>query len=92
MSTEPQRSGRTWIVRSPADLGRAISGLRRVTGRNQQQLAEEGGLGRDLLSELENGAGPMVIGRVLRILRLMGATVTITLPRESGGGERDGGE
>lgn len=71
---------RTWTVRSPEDLGRAIAGVRAVRGLSQQQLAHETGLDRSYLARLEAGASQLVIERVLRVLRRTGATVTITLP------------
>ncbi|MBO9534625.1 MAG: helix-turn-helix domain-containing protein [Solirubrobacteraceae bacterium] len=74
-------SSQTWVVRSPDDLARALSGARRARGLTQGELAAELGLGRSYLAELESGAAsPMVIERVLRALRRLGATVTITLP------------
>ena len=75
----------TWVIRAPDDLARALAGARRARGLTQAELAEELGVGRSYLAELESGAAsPMVIERVLRALRRLGATVTITLPSDDG--------
>jgi transcriptional regulator with XRE-family HTH domain len=71
---------RIWIVRSPADLGRAIAGARTQQGLTQQELAAEADIERTYLARLEAGASPLVLERALRALRRMGATVTVTLP------------
>ena len=80
---------RRWTVRSGADLGRAISGVRVERGLTQADLARETGVNRSYLAELESGAdSPLVIERALRALRRMGATVTVSLPVEGDRGER----
>jgi len=71
-------------VRSPEDLGRALAGARAARGLTQQALAEQTGIGRSYLAELESGAAsPMVIDRLLRALRRTGATVTISVETDS---------
>ncbi len=80
MPTSPHT---TWVVRSPEDLARALAGARTARGLTQQQLAEQTGIGRSYLAELESGAAsPMVIDRLLRALRRSGATVTVTVEAE----------
>lgn len=76
----PTKKTRTWEVRSPEDLARALAGARAARGMTQQDLAEQTGIGRSYLAELESGAAsPMVIDRLLRALRRSGATVTISV-------------
>lgn len=75
-----RRGARSWTVRSPADLGRAIAGVRGVRGLTQVELAEQAGIGRSYLAQLEAGASQLVLERSLRALRRMGASVTVTLP------------
>lgn len=90
MSTSDSDRDRRWTIRSGADLGRAISGVRVERGLTQADLARETGVNRSYLAELESGAEPpLVIERALRALRRMGATVTISLPVEGDRGERD---
>jgi transcriptional regulator with XRE-family HTH domain len=76
---------RSWTVRNPGDLGRAIAGVRAARGLTQSELAAQVGIGRSYLAQLEAGASQLVLERSLRALRRMGASVTVTLP---GGDER----
>ncbi len=74
------RAAKTWVVRSPEDLGRALAGVRKARGIKQAALAEDIGVYRSYLAKLESGAAsPLVIVRVLRALRQSGATVLVTL-------------
>lgn len=87
MPTEDRETARvrSWTVRNPGDLGRAIAGVRAARGLTQSELAAQVGIGRSYLAQLEAGASQLVLERSLRALRRMGASVTITLP---GGDER----
>jgi len=71
---------RNWTIRNPADLGRAIAGVRGARGLTQAELAAQAGIGRSYLAQLETGASQLVLERSLRALRRMGAEVTVTLP------------
>jgi transcriptional regulator with XRE-family HTH domain len=73
-----------WSVRSAADLGRAIAGARVQSQLTQRQLAEQAGVERSYLARLEAGASTLALERALRLLRRMGATVTVTLPQDDG--------
>ncbi len=81
MSTSGSRS---WIVRSPSDLGRAIAGIRTVRGLRQEDLAIETGIDRTYLAKLEAGASSIQLERMLRALRRMGATVMVTVAENHG--------
>ncbi|HEY8544201.1 MAG TPA: helix-turn-helix transcriptional regulator [Acidimicrobiales bacterium] len=70
---------RTWTVRTGADLGRAVAGVRDELGLTQQQLADATGLDRTYLARLEAGASVQLLDRALRALRRMGAEVTISV-------------
>jgi len=72
-------AARTWTVRDSSDLGRAISGVRRARGLTQAELAERMSLHRQYLAGLETGANTIILERSLRILRRLGATVTVTI-------------
>jgi transcriptional regulator with XRE-family HTH domain len=79
MPTDPTTS--SWRIRTPADLGRAISGARRERGLSQGALADELGFKRSYLSELESAGEPTIaLERSLRALRRLGAELTVTLP------------
>lgn len=84
MRTNKTQHIRTWVVRSPADLGRAIAGVRTEKGLTQEGLAEQAAVDRSYLARLEAGASPLILERTLRALRRMGATVTVTLPEDDG--------
>jgi transcriptional regulator with XRE-family HTH domain len=86
MRTEQISPARQWTVRSPADLGRTIAGVRAERGLTQEELAHEAGVDRTYLARLEAGATTLVVERALRVLQRMGARVTVTLP-ESGNGD-----
>jgi transcriptional regulator with XRE-family HTH domain len=80
MQTEPGQSAHSWAIHTPADVGRAIAGVRHERGLTQEGLAEAIDVDRGYLARLEAGASPLVLERTLRALRRMGATVTVTLP------------
>lgn len=75
-----------WSVRSPADLGRAVAGVRYERKLTQEELAAELGIERSYLARLEAGASTLLLERALRALRRLGATVTVTLPEDDGEG------
>ena len=79
MAPNPDR--RAWTVRTGADLGRAVAGVRAEKGLTQQRLAEVAGIDRSYLARLEAGASVRYIERALRALRRMGADVIISVPR-----------
>jgi transcriptional regulator with XRE-family HTH domain len=85
MSTD--RTTSSWRIRTPADLGRAIAGARRERGLSQGALADELAFKRSYLSELETGGeATIALERSLRVLRRLGADLTVTLP--GGHGDR----
>jgi transcriptional regulator with XRE-family HTH domain len=75
---------RTWSVRSGEDFGRAIGELRRAQGLTQEDLARQSGITRDWLARLETGHTNRVLEHLLRLLRRLGATVTITWESHDG--------
>ncbi len=75
----------TWTVRSGQDLGRAIADIRSRRGLTQQQVADKVGLTRGYLAKIETGRSVTLLDHLLRILRRLGATVTITLTKPDNG-------
>jgi transcriptional regulator with XRE-family HTH domain len=69
----------SWIIRSAADFGRAVAGVRRERQLTQEGLATEVGVDRTYIARLETGMKTLAIERVLQVLRRMGATVTVSL-------------
>jgi transcriptional regulator with XRE-family HTH domain len=68
-----------WTIRSGADLGRAIADIRRTRRLTQEEAASRGGVKRSYLAQMEAGRTVSLLEHMLRILRRMGATITITL-------------
>lgn len=75
---------RTWTIRSAQDLGRAVAELRRAQGKTQVEVAAEGGISRDWLAKLETGRSSTILDHLLRLLRRMGATITVTWEDDRG--------
>ena len=84
MHTRSGGERRVWSIHNPADLGRAIAGVRAEKGLTQEGLAKTIDVDRAYLARLEAGASPLVLERSIRALRRMGATITITMPRRDG--------
>jgi transcriptional regulator with XRE-family HTH domain len=80
------RSPRTWTIRSPGDFGRTIADLRGARGLTQAELARQGGVSRNYLAQLETGLTVAMVERVLRLLRRLGAEVTVSARDVDGGG------
>lgn len=74
------RNARTWTVRSPEDLGRALRGVRDSRGLTQASVAESAAMDRTYLARLESGPNSIALERTLRALRRMGAQVEVKLP------------
>lgn len=84
MSTKRSLDQLEWRVRSAADLGRALAGARRQRGLTQEELAQELGIERSYLSELESGSSALVLQRTLQALRRLGAEVAVTVRSDDG--------
>jgi transcriptional regulator with XRE-family HTH domain len=62
----------TWAqIYSPAQLGRFVAGLRRARGMTQAQLADELGVTRQYVSDLERGVSNLYTERLFSLLRLL---------------------
>jgi transcriptional regulator with XRE-family HTH domain len=81
---------RTVEVRKPRDLGDAIRAVREARGISQEELAQANAYDRFYLNGLEAGRSTMYITRLLRTLKSLGITLSVTfdLDRPSDG---DGG-
>jgi transcriptional regulator with XRE-family HTH domain len=73
-----------YVVRSPEDFGRALAEIRKSQHLTQAQLATRGAMSRDSLAQLERGRQGRSIQLLLRLLRRLGATVTITVALDDG--------
>lgn len=70
---------RVFHVRSGEDLGAAVREARLSAGLTQEQLAEATSTERTYLTRLESGLSVLFLDRALRLLRHLGAEVTVTL-------------
>jgi transcriptional regulator with XRE-family HTH domain len=84
MATDSGTGSRSWSINNPADLGRAIAGVRAERGLTQEGLARAIAVERGYLARLEAGASQLVLERSIRALRRMGATITISLSPDDG--------
>ena len=64
-------------IYTPASLGNAIRHFRTEAGLTQAELAEQAGLHRSYLSELENGKETEQVRRILRVLRQLDVRMTL---------------
>jgi transcriptional regulator with XRE-family HTH domain len=76
------------VIRSGDDLGLAVAEARAARRLSQQELADEVGIERTYVTRLENGLTVQLLDRAVRILRFLGATITVTLPEPTEPSER----
>jgi transcriptional regulator with XRE-family HTH domain len=65
-------------VRKPRDIGDAIRAVRESNGISQQELAEANAYDRFYLSRLESGRNNLYMARLLRTLKALGMTLSVT--------------
>jgi transcriptional regulator with XRE-family HTH domain len=73
------------MVRSGKDLGRAVQQARLAAGLTQEELALVTAVDRTYLARLESGLSVLLLDRALRMLRHLGAEVTVSLPEPVSG-------
>jgi HTH-type transcriptional regulator/antitoxin HipB len=69
---------RTIAVRKPRDIGDAIRVAREARGLSQEDLAEANAYDRFYLNRLEAGRSTVYITRLLRTLKSLGITLSVT--------------
>jgi len=69
---------RTVQVRKPRDIGDAIRVAREARGMSQEELADMNAYDRFYLNKLEAGRGTVYITRLLRTLKTLGITLSVT--------------
>lgn len=71
--------GGPWaVVRSPEDLGAYLARLRRANGLTQDELADQLGISRRYVYEIESGEPNLYARRLFEMINLLEATVTVT--------------
>jgi HTH-type transcriptional regulator/antitoxin HipB len=78
---------RTVEVRKPRDIGDAIRVAREARGITQEELAEANAYDRFYLNRLEAGRSTVYMIRLLRTLKSLGITLSVTF---DDGGPSDG--
>lgn len=76
-SQQSPRENKPFRVYTPASLGAAIRHYRQEAGLSQAELAEDAGLNRTYLSDLEQGRETEQVKRILRLLRRLGVRMTL---------------
>ncbi|MCB0968120.1 MAG: helix-turn-helix transcriptional regulator [Ilumatobacter sp.] len=64
-------------IRVGEDLGRAVAELRRRRGLTQEEAGDLTGLSKSYVSKIESGRSTSLLDHELRILRRLGARVTV---------------
>ena len=67
----------TWI-RNTEDLGRIVRNARKLQKLSQDDLAGMAGTGRRFIVDLEKGKQTLQLGKVLRVLRTLGVSLSST--------------
>ncbi|MEO1367418.1 MAG: type II toxin-antitoxin system Y4mF family antitoxin [Acidobacteriota bacterium] len=62
-------------IRTAEELGRLIRAQRKATSLTQGELADASGVSLRFISELERGRASAGVGRVLRVLEMLGLSV-----------------
>ncbi len=73
-------------INSTDELGRAIRAERKVLGLTQGDLAAACGVSLRFVSELERGRASAGVGRILRVLHMLGLRVVLESPRDADDG------
>jgi transcriptional regulator with XRE-family HTH domain len=69
---------KTFEVRKPRDIGDAIRAVREARGISQEELAQANAYDRFYLNGLEAGRSTMYLTRLLRTLKSLGITLSVT--------------
>jgi len=67
----------TWI-KNTEDLGKIVRNARKLQKLSQDDLAGMAGTGRRFIVDLEKGKQTVQLGKVLRVLRTLGVSVSST--------------
>ena len=84
---------KTIEVRKPRDIGDAIRVVREARSISQEDLAQANAYDRFYLNGLESGRGTLYITRLLRTLKSLGITLSVTFDTgdpAAGDGRSDG--
>ena len=71
-------TSKTIEVRKPRDIGDAIRAVREARGISQEDLAQANAYDRFYLNGLEAGRSTLYVTRLLRTLKSLGITLSVT--------------
>ncbi len=77
-------------VRRPRDIGDAIRAVREARGISQDELARANAYDRFYLNGLESGRGTLYMTRLLRTLKSLGITLSVTFDLGGPGDDKRG--
>jgi transcriptional regulator with XRE-family HTH domain len=82
-------TSKTIEVRKPRDIGDAIRAVREARGISQEDLAQANAYDRFYLNGLESGRSTLYVTRLLRTLKSLDITLSVTFdPEGSADGKR----
>lgn len=64
------------ILHSPKDIASLVKGRRKELGYTQEEVASFCGVGQRFFSELENGKETLQLGKVLKVINILGLDLT----------------
>lgn len=73
------------VIRSSADLGRALATMRKRQGLSQAEVAELLGVDRSYVAKLERGHSSPLLDLLLHALVDLGGTLTVEFDESSDG-------
>jgi transcriptional regulator with XRE-family HTH domain len=81
---------RTVEVRKPRDIGDAIRAMREARGISQEDLAQANAYDRFYLNGLESGRSTLYITRLLRTLKSLGITLSVSFDLDVSADDKQG--
>jgi transcriptional regulator with XRE-family HTH domain len=79
------------VIRSGRDLTAAVGEVRRSQGLTQAELADRAVIRRPYLAQIESGRNSSILDHAIRLLRRLGAEVTVTFSTSPEGHEAGDG-
>lgn len=79
---------KTVEVRKPRDIGDAIRAVREARGISQEDLAQANAYDRFYLNGLESGRSTLYVTRLLRTLKSLGITLSVTFDSDVPAGSK----
>lgn len=73
------------VIRSSADLGRALAAIRRRRGLSQDDVAELLGVDRSYVAKIEGGHSSPLLDLLLDAVTDLGASLMVDLPEGTDG-------